>query len=86
MLFSYYMGNLNHMILQFNMIDEDDNYESDLVKFLHTLENYNMGYPLNKKFQKELTEYIHFIQENNRNKFQLLESDQLLFNQLPPSS
>ena len=48
MLFSYFMGNLNHMILQFNMIDEDDNYESDLVKFLHTLENYNMGYPLNK--------------------------------------
>lgn len=80
MLFSYFMGKLKKMIIKFKMQDKDENYEGELVKFFQTLEKYNMGHPINKKLQADITEYVNFQIDNNRNKFQLLESDRSLFN------
>lgn len=48
MIFSYFMGNLQKMMMKFKMLDQNDDSENELQKFFVLMTRFNHGYPISK--------------------------------------
>ena len=83
MIFSYFMGNLQKMMMKIKKLDQNDDSENELQKFFGLMTQFNNGHPINKELQMDIAEHMNFIWNNNRNMFLDTKSDRDLFNQLP---
>ena len=85
MIFSYFMGNLQKMMMKIKMLDQNDDSENELQKFFGLMIQFNNGHPISKDLQMDIVEHMNFIWNNNRNMFLDSKSDRDLFIQLPSS-
>ena len=80
MIFSYFMGKLQTMIMKIKMLDQNSDLENELQKFFILLTQFNDCHPINKNLQRDICDQMNFIWNNNRNMFLDTRADRDMFN------
>ena len=79
-LFSVFMGLLLEMIQKINSLDSNCSEEaSELDKFFVWISMFNRGYPINKEISDDITEFMKYHWQKNKNNFIICDDDKQLF-------